>query len=94
MSKRPIGDRPAQGPISGAVRMRRALALAGCGVLSVGLSACESTEQESAKIGRENELAAHASAPRPAARTHGGSRAHRHTPRPAPGARVKGSSSP
>jgi hypothetical protein len=29
------------------------LALAGCGVLAVGLSACESTEQESARIGRE-----------------------------------------
>ncbi len=34
--------------------MRRALAVAGCGVLTVGITACESTEQESAKIGREN----------------------------------------
>jgi hypothetical protein len=33
--------------------MRRALVVAGCGALTVGLSACESTEQESAKIGRE-----------------------------------------
>jgi hypothetical protein len=33
--------------------MKRALVLAGCGVLAVGMSACESTEQESAKIGRE-----------------------------------------
>jgi len=32
--------------------IRRALALAGCGVLSVGLCACESTEQESAKIAK------------------------------------------
>jgi hypothetical protein len=94
MSKRPIGDRPARGPVSGTVRMRRALLIAGCGVLSVGLSACESTEQESAKIGRENELAARAAAPRPAARTHAGSRAHRHARRPAAGARVEGSSSP
>jgi hypothetical protein len=33
--------------------MKRALVVAGCGVLTVGLSACESTEQESARIGRE-----------------------------------------
>jgi hypothetical protein len=53
--------------------MRRALVLAGCSVLSVGLSACESTEQESAKIGRENEAAARAAAPKPAAKVHKGS---------------------
>jgi hypothetical protein len=41
----------------GSVRMRRALALAGCGVLSVGLTACESTEQESSRIGRESAAA-------------------------------------
>jgi hypothetical protein len=35
--------------------MRRALLLAGCGVLSVSMTACESTEQESAKIGRESQ---------------------------------------
>jgi hypothetical protein len=40
---------------------RRALALAGCGVLALSLSACESTEQESAKIGHESEAAARAS---------------------------------
>ncbi len=34
--------------------MRRALAVAGCGVLTVGITACESTEQESAKLAREN----------------------------------------
>jgi hypothetical protein len=45
-------------PGFGAVRMRRALALAGCGVLTVGISACESTEQESAKITRESQVAA------------------------------------
>jgi hypothetical protein len=49
-------------PRSGAVRMRRALMLAGCGMLSVGLCACESTEQESARIGRESEPATHAAA--------------------------------
>jgi hypothetical protein len=37
--------------------MRRALLLAGCGVLSVGMTACESTEQQSAKIGRESQSA-------------------------------------
>ena len=40
-------------PVSNTMRMRRALAVAGCGVLTVGLSACQSTQQESAKIGRE-----------------------------------------
>jgi hypothetical protein len=42
-------------PSRGAARMRRVLAVAGCGVLSVGVSACESTEQESAKIAREGQ---------------------------------------
>jgi hypothetical protein len=56
--------------------MRRALVLAGCGVLSVGLPACESTEQESAKIGRENAAAAKAAETKPAAHRHGGSRPH------------------
>jgi hypothetical protein len=50
-------------PGSRAARMRRALALAaGCGVLSVGLCACESTEQESSRIGHESEAAAKAAA--------------------------------
>jgi hypothetical protein len=40
-------------PVPGTVRMRRVLMVAGCGVLTVTGSACESTEQESAKIGRE-----------------------------------------
>jgi hypothetical protein len=35
--------------------MRRALVAAGCGVLGVGLAGCESTEQESARIGREGQ---------------------------------------
>jgi hypothetical protein len=39
----------------GAARMRRVLAVASCGVLSVALSACESTEQESARISREGQ---------------------------------------
>lgn len=42
--------------------LRRALALAGCGVIGVGLTACESTEQESARIGRESETAPQAAA--------------------------------
>ena len=42
-------------PSRGAARMRRALAVAGCGVLTVSVSACESTEQESAKIAREGQ---------------------------------------
>lgn len=76
MSARPIADRPTPRPKPGAVRMRRALLLAGCGVLGVGLSACESTEQESARIGRESEPAARAAAkpaakPRAVSRTHG-----------------------
>jgi hypothetical protein len=73
MSMRPIGDRPAPRPSSGAVRMRRALAVAGCGVLSVGLSACESTEQESARIGRENNAGAQA-VHRPLTHSHAGAR--------------------
>jgi hypothetical protein len=59
------------------MRIRRALALAGCGMLGVGLAACESTEQESAKIGRENEAAARAAA-KPAASKHPGARADGH----------------
>jgi hypothetical protein len=57
------------------VRMRRALVLAGCSVLGVGLSACESTEHESAKIGRESEAAARAAA-KPATKPHAATRAH------------------
>jgi hypothetical protein len=67
-------------PGSGAARMRRALALAGCSVLGVGLSACESTEQESSRIGRESEAAAKAaSAPKHASKTHGSGRSHSRT---------------
>jgi hypothetical protein len=67
-------------PGSGAARMRRALALAGCSVLSVGLTACESTEQESSRIGRESEAAAKAAAaPKQPARAHGGGRSHSRT---------------
>jgi hypothetical protein len=43
---------------AGAGRMRRALVVAGCGVLTVTVAACESTEQESAKIGRESPASA------------------------------------
>ncbi len=48
-------------PVPGAVRMRRALALALGGVLSLAVTACESTEQESARIGRESQAAAQGS---------------------------------
>jgi hypothetical protein len=75
MNSWPIADRPTPRPRTGAVRMRRVLVLAGCGMLGVGLSACESTEQESAKIGRENAAAARAAA-KPAASTHGRARSH------------------
>lgn len=58
MSTRRVDDRPARRPVAGPAladlrSVRRVLAVAGCGVLTVTLSACESTEQESAKIGRE-----------------------------------------
>lgn len=76
MSTRPIADRPTPRPRPGAVRMRRALVLAGCGMLGVGLTACESTEQESAKIGRESEAAARAAA-KPAAKPHAATHTHR-----------------
>ena len=107
MSTRPIGGtqpdpalqavcppgRPAPRPVSGAVRMRRALVLAGCGVLGVGLSACESTEQESARIGREN-AAARAAASKPATNTHAGTRSHGRGHGSAHAAPDKGSASP
>lgn len=63
-------------PGSGAARMRRALALAGCGVLSVGLCACESTEQESARIGHESAAAARAAAPKTTAKARARGRSH------------------
>jgi hypothetical protein len=77
MSTRPIAGSAGVARRSGAARMRRALVLAGCGVLSVSLAACESTEQESAKIGRENEAAARAAAPKPH-QSHAGARTHGH----------------
>jgi hypothetical protein len=94
MSMRPIGDRPAPRPISGAVRMsavriRRALVVAGCGVLSVGLSACESTEQESARIGRENRVGAQ-TAHGPLTHSHAGARSREHRDGLAHGASGKG----
>jgi hypothetical protein len=73
--------------------MRRVLVLAGCGMLGVGLSACESTEQESAKIGRENAAAARA-ATKPADGTHGGARSHARGHGSTHGSSHKGSTSP
>jgi hypothetical protein len=52
-----IADRT-YAPVVGSGRVRRVLAVAGCGVLTVTVAACESTEQESAKLGRENAAAA------------------------------------
>ncbi len=40
--------------------LKRALVVAGCGVLTVTVSACESTEQESAKIGKQEQANASA----------------------------------
>jgi hypothetical protein len=82
-------------PICGSVRIGRALALAGCGVASIGLmSACESTEQESAKIGRESAAAARAEASESAARAHAAGRAHGHGRTSAHGGAHKGSTAP
>ena len=93
MSARPIGGSASAARRSGAVRMRRALVLAGCGVLSVGLAACESTEQESAKIGRESEAAARAAAPKPA-KAHSRGRSHGHSHSSAHAAPATGAASP
>jgi hypothetical protein len=93
MSTRPIGGSASVARRSGAVRMRRALVLAGCGVLSVGLAACESTEQESAKIGRESEAAARAAAPKPVKR-HARGRPHAQSHGSAHVAPVTGATSP
>ncbi|MGP0101665.1 MAG: hypothetical protein ACLPUT_08605 [Solirubrobacteraceae bacterium] len=75
------------------VRMRRALLLAGCGLLSVGLAACESTEQESARIGRENEAATRTAA-KPAAGAHAGARSRGHAHSSTHGAPRKGTAAP
>ena len=99
MSTRPVdGTQPGRlgrSPRSrpGTTRIRRALALAGCGMLGVGLAACESTEHESAKIGRENEAAARAAA-KPAASTRAGARAHGQAHGVTHGGSHKGSASP
>jgi hypothetical protein len=70
----------------GAVRVRRALALAGFGVLGLTASACESTEQESARIGHESQAAAQQAQPKQAKQTRSGSRRRSHAaPRPAHG---------
>jgi hypothetical protein len=81
-------------PVCGSVRIRRALALAGCGVASIGLTACESTEQESARIGRESAAAARAEASESAVRTHAAGRAHARGHHSAHGAAHKGSTAP
>jgi hypothetical protein len=80
-------------PRAGTTRIRRVLALAGCGVLGVGLSACESTEQESAKIGRESEAAARAAA-KPATSTHAGARGRGHAHAAKTGTAHKGRAAP
>jgi hypothetical protein len=80
-------------PRSGAMRIRRVLVLAGCGMLGVGLAACESTEQESAKIGRENEAAARTAA-KPATSRHAGARTHGHTGAAKRGTAHRGTAAP
>lgn len=62
-------------------RMRRALLAAGSCAVAVSVSACATTEQESAKIARESQLAAaHLNAP-------AAKRSRRHTTRHNPKAR-------
>ncbi len=73
---------------------RRALAVAGCGVLTVTLGACESTEQESAKIGREEQQAARSqttSKPATGHSTHGAAAGQPHQPRKHQAGRPAGS---
>lgn len=101
MSTRAVGEtqpqrlgRSAPRSISGSGRMRRVLVLAGCGMLGVGLSACESTEQESSRIGRENEAATRAATPKPAAKKHAGPRSHGRGHGSTHGTPEEGSSSP
>jgi len=67
-------ERAASG--AGSLRLRRGLALAGCGVLTIGLTACESTEQESARIGRESSAAATHAKPADAAHARGRATPH------------------
>jgi hypothetical protein len=55
MSTRAVLARPPAG--SGAARLRRTLVAGICGLVCVGMAACESTEQQSARIGRENAAA-------------------------------------
>jgi hypothetical protein len=50
-----VSSRGRPTPLSGSERIRRALVVAGCGVLGVSVSACESTEQESAKLNHEGQ---------------------------------------
>ena len=86
MSTPSVGGRPDGRPVAGSLlaarrsrSVRRALAVAGCGVITVTLAACESTEHESAKIGREEQQAAHALAAHEAAHvSHSAHSAHGH----------------
>jgi hypothetical protein len=52
-----LGARLRPASLLGARWMRRALVVAGCGMAGVSLSACESTEQESAKLDRAGQRA-------------------------------------
>jgi hypothetical protein len=92
MSSRVLGARPRSRSGSGAVRVRRVLALAGCGVLGVGLSACESTEQESAKIGRESVSATQAEQKQTKHAGHAAGHSHHHGHGSTHGSARKGSS--
>jgi hypothetical protein len=81
VSARAVLARPSAG--SGTALARRALVAAVCGSLCVGMTACESTEQQSAQIGRENaaaERAAAAHAKHEAAAHARATHAHGHSP--------------
>jgi hypothetical protein len=69
--------------------MKRLLVLAGCGALTLGVTACESTEQESSKIGRESEAAAHATTT-PAKKHRGHRHARTRSHRPAAAKKAAG----
>jgi hypothetical protein len=79
--------RPRSRPGGGGVAIRRALALAGCGVLSVGLAGCESTEQESSKIAAESVAATPSSATPPKGAHHARRGGHAHSASHAPRAK-------
>jgi hypothetical protein len=55
---------------------RRTLVLLGCGAATLSAAACASTEQESARIGRESQLAAARASQKPKPKAAHGARSH------------------